>query len=301
MKTSACSLILAAGLASVAFGAIPAPSPAVPTEKTTAFTTRREILDLTLSPAEAATLPESARAAYDRALMLSDRVDFGGAIDSLGEAAAAAPENVDLQFLLVKASRWRAETTYGEESVKYYDLGESAIRRLLSNPALGPSDRTRVRRESERITAGQENLRARDEARKESGFKLVSAIRQERALRSGLIEEQTNPFAIDALLEEPKAAEEETKKVSASDIWSMFAAPGYEAPKPAGAVPPGGAPGGGFVDPFAGGGGFAAQDPFATPSGDPFGAPVGGGDPFGAPPAADPFSGGGDPFGGGGK
>lgn len=272
-----------------------------------AFATRREIIELRLSEEKVASLSPASKESYDRAQYLADRVDFGGAIDALGESASSSPESVDLQFLLVKAARWRAETTYGEESVKYYDLAESAIRRLLANPALGPVDRTRVRRESERVTTGQENLRARDQARGDTGFKLVTLIRQERALRSGLMDDQGNPFAIDALLKEEEAAEE-TKKTTAAQIWSMMGAPGYEPPRPA--VPAAGAPGqlggGGFSDPFltGGGGGFAGTDPFAAPTGDPFGAPAGGADPFAAP-AGDPFGGGGaaagDPFGGGGK
>ncbi len=283
MKTQTLSLILAGALV----GPVWAQNTAVgPDTNRSEFATLREVVDLRLKPAQIEQLSPGARASYQKAQQLADRIDYAGAIDAVAESAAASPEMVDLQFMLIKAARWRAETTYGEESVKYYDHAETAIRRLLSNPTLGPVERARVRRESERVTTGQENLRARDDARNEAGFKLVLNIRTERLAASGLAERSDNPFGIASILEQ-KDATVEDDRLTAADIWPTYAAPGFEFPRPQ--LPQQGqffAFGGEFGnDPFAGGG----ADPFGGGGADPFG---GGGDPFGG--------GGADPFGGGG-
>ncbi|MDK2970542.1 MAG: hypothetical protein PWP23_297 [Candidatus Sumerlaeota bacterium] len=273
--------------------------------------------DVVLSPEQAAELsPEGARH-YSDALEKIDRADPAGALEGLAAAAATDPDNIELQFLVAKYGRARAEVTYGEDSLKYYDMAEMALRRLLGNPRLGPEERARVRRESERIRDGKEKLRARDDARLKDGFKLVLQIREDRLEATGIKQKMAEIQGIEDLLKEEDSEEEE--QITREDIWIAYGAPGLAIAddtlkaqtnqNPYAQFGAFGAAAGGFGDPFSatGGGGFA--DPsipggFATdgtggfadpsmpggfvPGADPFSAGGGGG--TGATPYGDPFS-----------
>lgn len=241
-------------------------------------------------------LSPKAEAYYMSALEKTDRIDYMGALDDLAMAAATDTGNIELQFSTVKFSRAFAEVTYGEDSVKLYDNAEQALRRLLANPSLGPEERTRVARESERVRMGKDGLRSRDDARLETGFKVVMMVHDERVDRSNLT--RIKPASLNAL----ETREEETDdKLKPEDIWAERAAPGASFFDAAKAL----AQGTGSVTTDALGQAALGADPFAAGAGggaDPFAAPAGGGaDPFGAsdpfgnsnaapPPAADPFA-----------
>ncbi|MEQ8821149.1 MAG: hypothetical protein RLY93_12980 [Sumerlaeia bacterium] len=262
-------------------------------------------------------LPSSAARLYEEALELADHIDYPNAVRTLVEAGEAAPEHIELQFVIVRWARYMGEVSYGDTSLRYFDYAEEALRRLLSNSAIGPEERSRALTEATRVRGSKDSLRERDQERMESGGLLVDNIRSFR------IETASGPYA-DNLRErergdvESREREEEEKEPKANPFAK---APGEDiqlsaAPQAirgaAGGLNPqfGGAdPFGGGADPFAAGGGGAdpfggGADPFAAGGGgaDPFGG-GGGADPFGGGGGADPFGGGGgaDPFGGGGK
>lgn len=262
--------------------------------------------DVMLTPAQHRELSGPALAHYEAALEKIDRVDNATALDELAQAAALSADHIELQFLVAKYARHRAEVTYGEESLRCYDMAEMALRRLLGNPRLGPDERTRVRRESERVREGKERLRARDDARLRDGFRLVVQIREERRDRMGISQRESELHGIEQVLRQQE--KEEETKLTKADIWTAFGAPGLAIVDPvaqAGTFGAWGQAAGGF-DPFlSGGGGFDPSipgmgDPFAGGGASPYGAPGGGAgfsDPFGAPPGGQQPS---SYFGGGG-
>jgi hypothetical protein len=246
--------------------------------------------DVMLTPAQHRELSGEALARYNAALDKIDRVDHATALDELAQAAALAADHIELQFLVAKYARHRAEVSYGEESLRCYDMAEMALRRLLGNPRLGPEERTRVRRESERVREGKENLRARDDARLRDGFRLVTQIREERRDRMGITKREAELHGIEQVLR--KQEKEEEAKLTKADIWTAFGAPGLAIVDPVAQAGPFGAYGqaaAGF-DPFLGGG----FDPSIPGMGNPFAG--GGTSPSYVPPAggagfADPFAG----------
>lgn len=245
-----------------------------------------------LAPDQVETLNQVARGHYEEALRMADHVQYEAAVDEVAQAAAAAPDHVELQFLLAKMARGHAEITYGEESLRYYDLAATALRRLLSNPALGPEERIRVSRESDRVTEGRETLRVRDDARMKSGFDLVMQIHRQRRLRSGLEVAQSERGTIDSYLA-PQEETEESEALTKEDVWPVLGAPGLalDVLRPVQYIQPGY---GAF--PGAYGAEYGAY-PGAYPQ--PYGATPYGAAPYGADPGAfdtpgaDPFSGGG--------
>lgn len=238
-------------------------------------------------------LNESAREQYIKAAVAADHVDYVNALEHLAAAATAAPEHVELQFLLAKTARGRAEITYGEESLNFYDLAASALRRLLSNPALGPEERVRVARESERVTEGRETLRARDDARMKDGYDLVMQIHQQRRLDAGLALGGQSQTIEDYLA--PQEEETPEDPLTKEDIWPVLGAPGLaiEVPQP---VQPQFGGYGGFDPAMAGFdpamAGFDPAAPAAAPPAAAY-APPAGSNPFGAgapQPGSDPFA-----------
>jgi tetratricopeptide (TPR) repeat protein len=239
--------------------------------------------------------PAEAVEAFQSALGKIDRIDYSGALEDLARAAALAPQSIELQFLSANWNRRYAEMVYGDESLAYYDQAETALRRLLANPQLGPEERDRALRLSERVREAKDGLRARDQARFDTGFNLVLSIRDERLERSA----ERNP-ALRALrdAEQARRAEARQTEVEEKSPWQEDHAPGVSLGQAvAGQIT--GTAATNLVDPFAqnvgvGGGTDAWGNPIAA---DPFAAPAAGGDPFGAP-AGDPFGApAGDPFG----
>lgn len=262
-----------------------------------------QIFQYGLNDAEKATLSPMARASYEEAVFEFDRVNTDAALEQLAVAAAIDTNHISLQFLLVNFARRRAEVNYGEQSMGYYDMAESALRRLLANPDLDPAQRSRVNRESERIREGKEGIRRRDEARLTSGLEVMRHVRNERLVRTGIAARAAEIRSIDEDLRVSDPVVEEGPTLAT--VWPILGAPGLAIdlnpppPQQFGGMWGMDARGMGMMDPtmmYGGwddgaggrGGGFGpgpAAAPFgAAPGADPFGAPGGGfGDPFAAP------------------
>lgn len=227
-------------------------------------------------------LPEDALSYYNRALERADRIDYQGAVEDLARAAELAPNHIELQFLLEKWSRYMAEITYGEDSLKNFDYAETALRRLLANSTLGPEERTRALRESQKISEGKNSLRARDEQRLKDGMNLVLTIQEQRL-------ERTGDAGSEKLLEQRRSRDQQEEEEQSVSPWSYIVGeltPGSGGMAGAVAGAAAGAAGGGVPDPFAVGEEPIADDPFAAGG---FGGDAGGGfDPFAQPVARRP-------------
>ncbi|MBI5155266.1 hypothetical protein HZA57_08510 [Candidatus Poribacteria bacterium] len=181
------------------------------------------------------TLPAETRAEFDQAVDRLDHVDYYGAVEHLAKAAEMSPSHIELQFLLAKWAREQAEISYGDDSLRFYDLSETSLRRLLANPELGPVEKTRASRESGRVREAKDNLRSRDDARLDTGFDVVLQIHDERLESSGQASED-----VAKLLEKRLMSIEQSEKKDLVDPWE--AAPGANLVEAVQAVAAGGSP-----------------------------------------------------------
>ncbi len=281
-----------------------------PAQRGDALPVRDEVMSFDLEKEQLRDLNEEAEEYYRSSLNKADHVDYFGAVNDLSKAAAAQPLHIDLQFLLVKNARKAAEISYGEDSVRFYDYAESALRRLLANPDLGPNERARARRESERVRSGKDAVRARDKQRNDTGFELVKQIHHERLIDNGLTKKQGTESIADVLKGREKK-DTIIERINKSEIWGVLGAPGLNTPEAqqaaagtatavAGAAP---ATAFGTPPPAAGAAPAGANQTFQAKNPFESGGAGGAGDPFSSAGSADPFAGGGgasDPFAGGG-
>lgn len=286
-----------------------------------------------LSQRQSLRLNPEATVHYKEAIARFDKIDDRGGLRALAAAADAQPDLVALQLITATTARRMAEVGTGAESVEAYAIADAALTRLEGMNDLVSADSATVAKERALVDAARSGVSERDQKRLETGFALVTKIRKDRLERMGREDEGAANIAAGEEAAEA-ALPENTFDARRGRVWPQFAAPGIYVPK---LIPTlqggfGGEAGfgGGGVNPFGPGGGFAGGDPFAASGGgfaggdplgqggfggaptDPFGAQPGafGGDPFavgGASGLADPFATGGaafggvaDPFGGGG-
>jgi hypothetical protein len=114
-----------------------------------------------------------ARPYYDKALYYLDHVDPESAITQLQQAAAIDPELTSLAYLLEEMALERARVTYGETSVKYYDIAETAINDILKNPKISDADRQDAERKLKLIRSERDNVAERDARRETVGKVLI--------------------------------------------------------------------------------------------------------------------------------
>ncbi|MBI1291141.1 hypothetical protein GC173_07835 [bacterium] len=153
-----------------------------------------------LTDGQAAALPEAARAPYQEAVRLNDRVALDSVVTELAKAASLAEDHIDLQFLLLGRARDRAMNYYGTASYTvdnnalpmafnsppnmvaepYLDIADTAIRRLSGNSSLNAEQRRRLEAQGKAIAELRSGLEARDQARAKVGFPLIEMIRADR-------------------------------------------------------------------------------------------------------------------------
>ena len=232
-------------------------------------------LGVMLSPEQFQALPQDARPFYQRALEHADRIDYQGAVDEMAHAAELAPNNIEIQFLVEKCARYLAEISYDEVSLKNFDYAETALRRLLANSTLGPEERARALRESQKISESKNGLRARDEQRLKDGLDLVMSIHDRRLESSSGSNEGAQKLLEQSRERTQKQQDEESIYPWMRITGELGSGSGGGGVAAAGAALAAGA---GVPDPFATGGGEAAVD---TSGG--FGDAGGGFDPFANP------------------
>lgn len=290
----------------------------------------------TLPPDAVAALPEETRALYAEAIRHIDRIDYDGGVKLLGQAAETAPESLELQFFTLARARDRAEVyysaasyapvpenmTYGtppwRTSEGFYEIADTAMRRIQENPSLGAEQKNRMQQEANALTEGRTTLQERDKKRFETGIPVTDEVYEIRKGALGLEEPEPTADRLAAKAAEmasdaaqPAGTEGEKKEGDKFAEVDPFAPlPGEYTQSITDLLPvpvqpqQGAAFGGEFGDPALTGAQpsnyFGGAAPPADPNANPFGAPApAGGDPFGGggaaapPPAADPFGGGG--------
>jgi hypothetical protein len=165
-----------------------------------------------LLPEEEDRLSPEARAIYDEAWFFNDRAALDETVRLLAEAAALAPGHVELQFLLLKRARNRADVYFSaakffpvkegmdyatpphQTAEPYFDIADAAIQRLNANPTLNSEQRRRLEAATRNIEEERANLAARDNARFETAFALVEEIRTARLEINELNRETADPL-----------------------------------------------------------------------------------------------------------
>ncbi|MDX2176814.1 MAG: hypothetical protein SF028_10110 [Candidatus Sumerlaeia bacterium] len=143
-------------------------------------------------------LNEAASAHYLAAQQAWDAVDPDAMMTHLFEAAQAQPGFIDLQFFVLDRLIRRAEVTYGEDSVAYYEKANQLIDGLKRVERIQPSDADRLAGLDQRINGrpaqgelpakpGEINaVQARDLARLETGLALMFTVAARRLDERGV-------------------------------------------------------------------------------------------------------------------
>jgi tetratricopeptide (TPR) repeat protein len=118
-------------------------------------------------------LKPEARLHYDKALYYLDRIDPDLALTQLEKAAKINPELVSLNYLVMEVALQRAQVTYGQDSVKYYGVAESAINEVLKNPKIPEATRQDAEKQLKLIIAERDKLAERDARREAIGKILI--------------------------------------------------------------------------------------------------------------------------------
>jgi hypothetical protein len=131
---------------------------------------------LEFSPVPKEDLPKikpEARAYYDKALFFLDHVDPEMALGQLEKAVVISPDVLSLDYLLLDLAVRRAAITYGEDSVKYYNIAENAINEILKNPKISDTDRQEAEHQLKIIRSEREKIPERDARREAIGKILI--------------------------------------------------------------------------------------------------------------------------------
>lgn len=143
--------------------------------------------DTLLSEAEAARLPQEAVASYEKAVQSYDRVDRDMGVMHLEEAAKAAPEFLPLQFILVQRARDRGRFHSGHQALKYFDIAEQAVQRILAQPELTLEQKRNAEDQLRFIQNARETQASKDKKKAELGFQaVVFPLALERARNKGM-------------------------------------------------------------------------------------------------------------------
>jgi hypothetical protein len=139
-----------------------------------------------LGEADIKRLNPEARDLYNKAVVSLDKVDPISAIEYLEQAAKLNPEVLELDFLLARLACDRARVTYGDESVKYYDIAEKAMELVKEQKDVNGEILQRAARKLDIIKEEKQAIPERDAKRASVGLEFLEA-------RARLLLAQTGP------------------------------------------------------------------------------------------------------------
>lgn len=143
--------------------------------------------DTLLSEDNVARLPQEALASYQKAVRSYDRIDRDMGVMHLEEAAKAAPEFLPLQFILVQRARDRGRFHSGHQALKYFDIAEQAVQRILAQPELTLEQKRNAEDQLRFIQNSRETQASKDKKKAELGFQaVVFPLALERARAKGM-------------------------------------------------------------------------------------------------------------------
>ena len=120
-------------------------------------------------------LGSEAQALYEKAVESLDKIDPISAIEYLEQAVKLNPEVIELDFLLARLACDRARRTYGDESVKYYNIAERALKLVQAQKDLNGEIVQRVAKNLEIVERERGAIPQRDARRYTFGAKFIAA------------------------------------------------------------------------------------------------------------------------------
>ncbi len=120
-------------------------------------------------------LGSEAQALYEKAVESLDKIDPISAIEYLEQAVKLNPEVIKLDFLLARLACDRARRTYGDESVKYYNIAERALKLVQAQKDLNGEILQRVAKNLEILERERRAISERDARRYTFGAKFIAA------------------------------------------------------------------------------------------------------------------------------
>lgn len=120
-------------------------------------------------------LGSEVRVLYEKAVESLDRIDPISAIEYLEQAVNLNPEVVELDFLLARLACDRARLTYGDESVKYYNIAEKALKLVQEQKNLNGEILQRTAKNLEIVERERRGIAERDARRYTFGAKFMAA------------------------------------------------------------------------------------------------------------------------------
>lgn len=118
-------------------------------------------------------LNEEARAEYDRAYKLADRILYEQALDATERAVELQPTSVELRFFAIRLAAYLAEVHLQAKAVEYLERAAIQCEAILEMEGLPPSLRDRIREDLAEFTDRAENIYRRDELRKTWGSEVA--------------------------------------------------------------------------------------------------------------------------------
>ncbi len=120
-------------------------------------------------------LGSEAQALYEKAVESLDKIDPISAIEYLEQAVKLNPELVELDFLLARLACDRARRTYGDESVKYYNIAERALKLVQAQKDVNGENLQRVAKNLEIVERERRAIPERDARRYTFGAMFIAA------------------------------------------------------------------------------------------------------------------------------
>jgi hypothetical protein len=151
-----------------------------------------------LRPSTEKALNPRAALAYDEALHACDRANPDETARLMAAAASMQPDLIELQFQALDRCIARGEIGYGSDSIEFFDLADTIVKRMLANPLLHQEERERAQRadqllngtpghgEFAAVAGERDNVLARDEKRLNTGLELMLVVQAERIQSRGM-------------------------------------------------------------------------------------------------------------------
>jgi len=120
-------------------------------------------------------LGSEAQVLYEKAVESLDKIDPISAIEYLEQAVKLNPEVIELDFLLARLACDRARRTYGDESVKYYNIAERALKLVQAQKDLNGEILQRAAKNLKILETERRAIPERDARRYTFGAKFMAA------------------------------------------------------------------------------------------------------------------------------
>jgi tetratricopeptide (TPR) repeat protein len=118
-------------------------------------------------------LSDEARAEYDLAYQLADRILYGPALDAAERAVDLQPTSIELRYFAIRLAAFLAELNLEADALRFLERAINQCQAILDMDGIPPTLRDRVRHDLNKFHDRAENIYRRDELRKAWGEKVA--------------------------------------------------------------------------------------------------------------------------------